>query len=425
MMVMRGAPENVYGSAFTGEVVDWARNEGIKGCRILAVAYKEIHEQDKQSVEPEDEYGFTVAGMVSFTDPLKSSTRHALKEANKLGVQVKIITGDSKEVAGWVGVEAGIIDNAEEVLSSDVFSQMTEAEKLVAVDKYHVFARTLPLQKYEIISLLKHSHLVGFLGEGFNDAPALKMAHVGLAVENASDIAQDASDVILLNKSLDVIIDGIKEGRVIFANSMKYLRSTLASNFGNFYALAFSSLFISYLPMLPIQVLLLNLLSDFPMISISTDNVDDEELKSPKGYQVAELTSVAIALGIVSTIFDFSFFGYFVNSPDERVLQTMWFMGSILTELVVLFSIRTILPFWRGKRPSMTVVLLTGTMAVVTVMLPFVPMAQRVFGFIRPEPEYLYITFGLVALYFISNEVVKLLFYRFWNAKETRHAGLG
>src|SRR5690606_8047601 len=145
-------------------------------------------------------------------------------------------------------------------------------------DRYDVFARATPEQKFDIVKALDAKHLVGFLGEGFNDAPALKMAHVGLAVNGASDIAQDAADVVLLNRSLEVIVDGIREGRTIFANTMKYIRATLTSNVGNFYALAFAALFIPYLPMLPIQILLLNLLSDFPMISIAADSVDEAEL---------------------------------------------------------------------------------------------------------------------------------------------------
>jgi Mg2+-importing ATPase len=255
------------------------------------------------------------------------------------------------------------------------------------------------------------------LGEGFNDAPALKMAHVGLAVSGASDIAQDASDVVLLNTSLEVVVDGIREGRKIFANTMKYIRATLTSNFGNFYALAFASLFIPYLPMLPIQVLLLNLLSDFPMISIAADSVDETELKRPRGYQVGELTAIAIVLGAISTLFDFAFFGYFVRFDDPAVLQTMWFMGSVLTELVLLFSIRTALPFWRSKRPSGTVLWLTLFVMGATVVLPFVGPIRELFGFIVPTPEHLAMAFVLLVLYFASTEIAKLVFYRYYSER--------
>lgn len=426
-LMMRGAPEVVFAATkkkMPAAALAWMKEQGRNGSRTLAIAYKEVPYGVHKTIEEKDESGFIVAGMIAFADPLKPSTKKAVAHAAKLGVRVKIITGDSKEVAGWVGYQAGIISSQDDVITGEELEKLSPQEKLHAVEKYHVFARTMPLQKYEIIQLLQKTHLVGFLGEGFNDAPALKLAHVGLAVENASDIAQDASDVVLLNPSLEVIIDGIREGRKIFANSMKYLRATLTSNFGNFFALAFSSLFIPYLPMLPIQILLLNLLSDFPMISIATDNVDDDELRSPKGYQVTELTTVAIVLGVVSTFFDFSFFGYFVQFEDHKVLQTMWFIGSILTELILLFSIRTMLPFWKAKRPAKIVMWFTGVAAVVTLSLAYLPLGRELFGFIYPEMRYLSVALGLVALYFISTETVKLLFCRFWKAKDSRFAGL-
>ncbi len=425
LLVSRGAPEQTIPAHTSNmtEANEWVKSEGTKGCRVLAVAIKEIGEGDKKKILASDEEGMTFVGLISFSDPLKPSTKGAIADAAKLGVQVKIITGDGREVAGWVGFEAGIINSPEKVITGDELDKMTPEEKLVAVTTYHVFARTMPLQKYEIIQLLQKNNLVGFLGEGFNDAPALKMAHVGLAVANASDIAQDAADVILLNPSLHVIVDGIQEGRKIFANSIKYIRATLASNFGNFYALALSALFIPYLPMLSIQILLLNLLSDFPMISIATDNVDEGELQAPRGYQVKELTTIAIVLGAVSTFYDFAFFGYFVQFGEQN-LQTMWFIGSVLTELILLFSIRTTLPFWRACAPSRTIFLLTGSTAALTILIPYTAFGQHFFKFIVPEPRLMAIALGLVVAYFATTEVVKLLFYRFWHEKNSEHAGL-
>jgi Mg2+-importing ATPase len=198
---------------------------------------------------------------------------------------------------------------------------------------------------------------------------------------------------------------------------MKYLRATLTSNLGNFYALAFAALFIPYLPMLPIQVLLLNLLSDFPMISIAADSVDEAELARPRGYEVGELTAVAIVLGGVSTLFDFAFFGYFVRFDDPAVLQTMWFMGSVLTELVLLFSIRTGRPFWRSKAPSATVLWLTLIVMAAAVAIPFIDPVRTLFGFVAPTRAQLAMAFVLVVLYFASTEVAKLLLYRHWQSR--------
>lgn len=425
ILVSRGAPELIIPKRTHGytAIMAWVNGEGAKGCRVLAVTTKEVASPTKNKILPKDEEGMTFVGLISFSDPLKASTRSAIRDAAKLGVQVKVLTGDGKEVAGWVGYEAGIISSMDMVISGDELDKLSPEEKALAVEKYHIFARTMPLQKYEIIQLLQKKHLVGFLGEGFNDAPALKIAHVGLAVENASDIAQDAADVILLNPSLHVIVDGIREGRKIFANSIKYIRATLASNFGNFYALALSSLFIPYLPMLSIQILLLNLLSDFPMISIATDNVDDEELRRPRGYQVKEITIIAVVLGVISTIFDFSFFGYFVQYGEQN-LQTLWFIGSVLTELILLFSIRTSLRFWKARIPSKTILFLTGGVSLFTILLPFTSLGQNFFKFVAPQPALLGAALGLVALYFISTEVVKLLFYRFWHEKSSEYAGM-
>ncbi len=419
ILVMRGAPAQVYEACkgkMTKEALAWEEAQGRRGNRVLAVAFKQAPKSMSSVIKESDEKGFAILGMVAFADPLKPSTKTAIAHAAKLGVQVKIVTGDSKEVAGWVGFEAGIVNSPEDVIDGSEFEKLSLPEKLVAVEKYHIFARTMPLQKYEIIELLQQKNLVGFLGEGFNDAPALKIAHVGLAVENASDIAQDASDIILLNPSLEVIIDGIKEGRTIFANSIKYIRTVLTSNFGNFYALAFSSLFIPYLPMLPIQVLLLNLLSDFPMISIATDTVDDLELERPRGYQMGELTAIAIILGAVSTLFDFAFFGYFMRF-DKAVLQTMWFVGSVLTELIFFYSIRTSLPFWKAKRPSTFVMLLSFSVMTFTVIIPFLPIMQAFFGFVTPTMHNLGVALLLTLFYFMSTEVVKLLFYHFWSSR--------
>jgi Mg2+-importing ATPase len=415
LLVSRGAPERLYaGAADEAVALAWAAAEGKKGRRVLAVAFKHVETERRQGLGLDDEHGLAPVGILSFADPLKPTARAAVRQAERLGVRVKILTGDSKEVAGWVGVETGLTDDAAEVLLGDEFERMTAAEKAAAVERYDVFARTTPTQKFDIVKALEETHLVGFLGEGFNDAPALKMAHVGLAVHGASDIAQDASDIVLLNVSLEVIVDGIREGRQIFANTMKYIRATLTSNVGNFYALAFAALFIPYLPMLPIQILLLNLLSDFPMISIAADSVDDAELARPRGYQVGELTAVAIVLGAISTLFDFAFFGYFVRFDDPGILQTMWFMGSVLTELVLLFSIRTTLPFWRSKPPSAVVLWLTLFVMGATVALLFVGPIRDLFGFVAPVPEHLAMVFLLVVLYFASTEIAKVLFYRHW-----------
>jgi Mg2+-importing ATPase len=280
--------------------------------------------------------------------------------------------------------------------------------------EHAVIARVTPEQKYEIIRILQGSSSVGFLGEGINDAPALKLAGVSLAVESAAGIAREAADIILLQKNLEVIIEGIRSGREVFANTITYLKATLASNFGNFYAIAISSLFIPFLPMLPLQILLVNLLSDFPMISIATDNVDPAELGRPKKYDIKEIVLISTLLGVVSTVDDFMFFAIFVNQ-GAAILQTNWFVGSILTELVFLFSIRTKLPFYKATRPSWYILALTGLAAAATLALPYTTFGQTAFHFTPPTAMHLGIIFVLVGAFFVCAELVKLSYYRFSN----------
>ena len=335
-----------------------------------------------------------------------------MEKAEELGVSIKIITGDSSEVAGAVGVRIGLLDDPTRVLTGSALMAMPPDKRVQALVEHAVIARVTPEQKYEIIRILQGSFTVGFLGEGINDAPALKLAGVSLAVDSAADIAREAADIILLQKDLEVIIEGIRSGREVFANSVKYLKATLASNFGNFYAIAISSLFISFLPMLPLQILLLNLLSDFPMISIATDTVDAAELTRPKKYEIQEIVLIATLLGVVSTVFDFMFFAVFVNQ-GAGTLQTNWFMGSVLTELVFLFSIRTRLPFYKASRPSWIVLALTGLAGAAAIVLPYTSFGQAAFHFIPPTTMQLGIIFGLVGAFFVCAELVKDFYYRF------------
>jgi len=420
MLIVRGAPEAILPGTLIKDKAateNWYQDEGKKGRRVIAISKRLIEAKIHNAAE--EEGGGELIGMVSFDDPLKPSAKHVLQEAERLGIRVKILTGDSKEVAGWVGYEIGLIRDPKEVLTGDEFDLMTTEEKQKAVEKYDVFVRTTPLQKYKIIEVLQKNHFVGFLGEGFNDAPALKLSHVALAVKDASDIAQDASDVILLNRSLEVIIDGIREGRKTFANTIKYIKLTLTSNYGNFFALAFASLIINYLPMLPVQILLLNLLSDLPAINLATDAVDPEELKKPRSYNVKEIAIVALVLGIVSTIFDFTMFGVFVRQ-GEKILQTMWFIGSMLTELVLLFSLRSIGPFYKVYPPSRSLFLISVLIAGVTLLLPFTSIGSNFFGFIRPELKFILIVALIVIVYFVVTEIVKTRLYRFLDTRHNR-----
>ncbi len=420
-IVSRGAPEvilerSAVPEATRHQILETVRIYGQQGFRTFGVARRRTPHAPN-AADLESDTGLEWVGLIAFSDPLKLSAGTAIRDAKELGVQVKIITGDSAEVAGTVGHQAGLITHPEDVLLGEALMALGEDGQRDAVEKYHVFARVSPQQKFRIIELLRRHHQVGYLGEGINDAPALKESNLSIVVDTASDIARSNADVILLQRNLSVIIEGIRQGRAVFANTIKYIKSTLLSNFGNFYAVAFASLLISYPPILPLQILLINLLSDFPMISIAADSVDPQEIRRPQVYQVREVALLASVLGSVSTLFDFMYFGFFSHS-SQSVLQTNWFIGSILTELAILFSIRTKLPFLKAVRPPLMIFILTGVAAATTIALPYLPVGQHLFHFHPPTLGQLALTLGIVLVYFITSETVKNFYYRWRTSSE-------
>jgi len=417
LLVIRGSPEEMIGldKGLTNqketEALEWIALQGKQGRRTLAISVEEDFPADDYDERAEANH-IHVCGIISFVDALKSTTKKVVDEAAYLGVRLVVLTGDDPVVAGAVAKEAGIISDPEAVMTGADFDRLTDSEKENAVKNMRVFARVSPKQKYEILGLLMKKYQTGFLGEGINDAPALKLAHVSLVVESAADIARESADIILLKHDLGVIIEGIFEGRRTFHNTVNYIRATLLSNFGNFYAVAFASLLIPYLPMLPVQILLVNLLSDFPMFSIATDNVNRKDLQNPKNYDTKDIILVASVLGIVSTFFDFIIFSVF-RRFEPGVLQTSWFIGSISTELVLMFSIRTNRIFFRaGVPPSKTIIALSTLALLIAVSLPFTSFGQRIFHFIRPSPHHLMILLFITIGYFMTTELVKILYYR-------------
>jgi len=422
MLITKGAPEVILGicSDFShgykkNEIKEDATREGQDGKRVLAIAYKKLEKlgQASPNMSKKDERAMTFLGYFVFEDPLKNTAEEAIRLSKKLGVKIKIITGDSKEVAGFVSKKTGLISNAADVILGEDLEKMQTDEFDNACQDNAVFARVSPDVKHKIIVSLQKKYEVGFLGEGINDVPALKAANVGIAVSEATDIAKEASDVVLLQKDLRVIVNGIKDGRVIFSNINKYIKCALANNFGNFYSIASISLFISFLPLLPLQILLGNLLSDFPLISIVTDSVDIEELRKPKNYQLHNVLPLIISLGLVSTLFDFVFFLIFYkNSP--MTIQTLWFIETILTEIFLIFVIRTRHLFWKAKRPSFALLLFTIIDGLVIIFLPFTKFGQRVFHFAAPPLSGLFIILLLLIAYIGLSELVKLIYFHYF-----------
>jgi len=415
-LIVRGAPEVIFNqsnlSASELKRLDSKISSfGQKGMRVIAIAVKDVSPETDPSQTVTD---LNFVGLIAFVDPLKKTTKEAVTNARLLGVAVKIITGDSPEVAGFVANKIGLITNPKSVITGEAFSKLSPLKKQLVVDEYFVFARVSPEIKHEIIEVLETKYEVGFLGEGINDAPALKAANVALVVKGASSIATEAADIVLTQKSLHVVVNGIKEGREVFANTVKYIKITLASNFGNFYAVALASLIIDFLPMLPIQLLLVNLLSDFPLISVATDNVSPQEVSKPESYDVKEFAFIATLMGTVSTVFDFIFFGLFVRF-GASILQTNWFIGSILTEFAILYSLRSRRPFFTSTRPSTVMLTLTGCATAITLILPLTQFGQDVFQMTPPIIPHIISIFAVTIAYFLSTETVKLLYYRHFN----------
>lgn len=418
-LIIRGAYENVIGMCKNTqpkkilELNQWIEQRGNEGKRIIAIAVKNL-----DSYDPNADYfsynDMTFHGLIAFADPIKPSVYEALREAQELGVEIKIITGDAPTIARHVAKKIGLISQENQVMTGDEFEQLSRAEQEEACKRVAVFARTLPEQKFNIINTMKRTERVAFLGEGINDVPSLKSSLVGLVVENASDIAKDAADIVLLKKNLLVIVEGIQEGRKIFTNTLTYFQGMLTSNFSRFYAIALASFLIDYLPMLPLQILLVNFLSDLPLIFIATDNVDPEDLEKPRRYQVKELLSFGMILGGLCFVIDLIFFMKFKNEQPS-ILRTNWFIITVLTEHIFFMLIRAKGFALRAIRPSFILGFLTILSAIATVALPYTRFGQEIFELTPPSTQHLIWMGGFLVFYFIVMEMCKLVYYRFFS----------
>ena len=397
------------------EILDWEQQEAKQGRRVLAIAHKNIS-SGITSINKELEQNLEYVGLISYEDPLKPTAESAVMHARKLGVAVKIISGDTKEVNFAIAQKIKLIKDETQIISGDELAQQHDIQKINSINNCIVFAHIIPDQKLEIVRTLEQDHDVGYLGDGINDAPALKIAHVSMAVDTAADIARDAADIILLHKSLQVIVNGIHEGRVIFANMVKYIKSTLAANFGHFYSLAIVSLLIDFLPMLPSQLLLVSLLTDFPLIAISTDTVSLADIHKPKKYNLKDIALVTMILGLIVMVADFTVFLLFYKQA-HKVLQTNWFITSVLIELSFFYSIRTTLPFYKGTFPSIPVMTLSCIVACVAVALPFTGFGHKFLHFTPPTMHNLALIAIIVICYFIVTDIIKVLFYKMYNSK--------
>lgn len=351
-----------------------------EGLRVVAVAARPMIEgRDTYSLA--DEQALTLIGYVAFLDPPKESTAPALKALAAHGVAVKVLTGDNERVTAKICREVGLEQQG--LLMGNDIERMSDAELAVAVETTNVFAKLTPSHKERIVRLLKgNGHVVGFMGDGINDAPALRTADIGISVDSAVDIAKEAADIILLEKSLMVLEEGVLEGRRTFANMLKYIKMTASSNFGNVFSVLVASAFIPFLPMLPMHLLVQNLLYDISQIAIPFDNVDEEMLSKPQRWQPADVGRFMLFFGPISSIFDISTFAlmwyvFDANTPDHQTLfQSGWFVVGLLTQTLIVHMIRTPkLPFLQS-RAAMPLLMMTGVIMAVGIFLPMGPLAH-------------------------------------------------
>jgi Mg2+-importing ATPase len=379
------------------------------GNRLIALSCKEIEKKPDYSVA--DEWGVTFVGLVVLSDPLKEDAAPAISKLKMLGIKLKILSGDDPVVTADVCRRLGI-DFRGRVLTGVDVEKMQESELRQAVEENDVFGRVTPEQKYAIVSALKkNGHVTGFLGDGVNDAPALKLADAGISVESGVQVAKEASSIILLEKSLGAIADGVAEGRKAFGNMIKYIMNTISANLGNMFTLAVGSLFLPFIPLLPSQILLTNLLSDAPLLTISTDNLDEEGLRTPKRWNIALIAKFALFFGLISSVFDFvtiSSLIYLLHAGPE-LFRTGWFIESVISEILVTFSIRTRRKFYES-RPSNLMIAASIIMASMTLIIVYSPLGLFL-ELVKPPLWFLGLVFGILGGYFFLVEGLKHLFF--------------
>jgi Mg2+-importing ATPase len=365
-------------------------------------------------------------GFVTFLDPPKLAAASTIKALGEAGVSVRMITGDNHLIAAHVGQLVGL--DATTVMTGSDISKLGDAELGSKIAGCRVFAEIEPTQKERIIRALRaDKSVVGYMGDGINDSPALHAADVGISVDTAVDVAKQAAAIVLLDKDLGVLLDGVREGRRTFANTMKYVRVTTSANFGNMLSMAAAAAFLPFLPLLPAQILLINFLTDLPAATIATDSVDEEETAEPHGWDIRGVRDFMIVFGLVSSAFDLITFAtlWLGFGAGADLFRSGWFIESAATELVVLFVLRTRRPFYRS-RPSRPLTLSSLVLLLVTVAIPFSPFAAPL-GLV-PIPLNIMVALALItAGYVAATEVAKDAFFRSGATSKghvvTAHAG--
>ncbi len=379
-----------------------------QGFRTIGVSYKII---GKEKITKDDEQQMIFAGVVLLFDPPKEGVVEVIEELRKNGVILKIITGDNKLVATFIAEKMGLKNCV--VISGEEISKMSPEALVRQVQAANVFAEIEPQQKENIIKAFrKAGNTVAYMGDGINDVAAINAADVGISTNNAVDVAKEAADVVLLEKDLAVLNAGIIEGRRTFLNTLKYIYTNTSATFGNMFSMAGASLILPFLPMLPQQILMTNFLTDFPYMAVAGDNVDEDQLKQPQKWNLKQLKNFMIVFGLHSSVFDYvTFFAlYKLFKADADMFHTGWFIESICTELLILFVVRTRKSLLKSMPGKLLIGLSVGAL-LITLALPFAPFAKEL-GFVVPPFKLVGIIVGILALYVITADIIKVIFFK-------------
>jgi Mg2+-importing ATPase len=424
LMVTKGALSNVLAVCSSAEIaegrtvrIDTVREKvqqhfeefSRKGFRTLGVAYKDVGSDTP--ITREQEADMTFLGFLILFDPPKPGIIETIRELKHLGVSLKIITGDNRLLAANVSQQVELLNP--HILTGGDLHQMSDEALLKRVSDVDVFAEVEPNHKERIIFALKKAgHVVGYMGDGINDASALHSADVSISVDSAVDVAKEAADIVLLKKDLNVLVQGVREGRRTFANTLKYVFMASSANFGNMFSMAGASLFLPFLPLLPKQILLTNLLTDFPEMTIATDSVDRELVEKPRRWNIQFIRNFMLTFGILSSVFDYLTFGVLllILHATTGQFRTGWFIESVISASITVLVIRTRKSFFRSK-PGKYLLIATLLIIVVTILFPFTPLAELL-GF-QPLPMTILLVIGMIVVFYIlAAEMAKRSFYK-------------
>ncbi len=423
LLITKGAVPNVLEACSAAEtaggIVDLVSEQevirrrfeafGSQGFRALGIAYRDLGTETR--ITKGHEVDMTFLGFLVLADPEKPEILETIAELRRLGISLKMISGDNHCVAAYVGSKVGLA--GAEALTGSELREMGNEALAVRAREVDIFAEVEPNQKERIILALKKSgNVVGFMGDGINDATALHAADVGISVDSAVDVAKEAADIVLLEKNLKVLIEGVQEGRTTFANTLKYVFMATSANFGNMFSMAGASLFLPFLPLLPKQILLTNLLTDLPEMAIATDRVDSELVQEPRRWDIAFIRKFMIVFGLVSSVFDYLTFGalLFLLHADVDHFRTGWFLESVISASLIVLVIRTRKPFFQSK-PGNSLWVATFLVVLGTLALPYTQLSW-LFGFAPLPLQFLLFITGILLLYTVMAEAAKKVFYQ-------------